>query len=67
MNGTEQLPERVAQHARGFGPEGGTPVPGRLPAPADRAVVRRAEGVLGFALPPLLAETGLWPQLRARL
>ncbi|MFE2880839.1 SMI1/KNR4 family protein [Streptomyces roseus] len=55
MNGTEQLLEQVARRVRAFGPEGGTLAPGPLPAPADLDAVRRAESVLGFALPPLLA------------
>ncbi|MCC0096574.1 SMI1/KNR4 family protein [Streptomyces flavotricini] len=61
MNGTEQLLERVAQHVSGFGPEVASLAPGRPPAPVDQAAVRRAEDVLGFALPPLLA--GLYTRI----
>ncbi|MFB7057153.1 SMI1/KNR4 family protein [Streptomyces vinaceus] len=61
MDETEQLLEQVARRVRGFGPEGGTLVPGPLPAPVDPGAVRRAEGILGFALTPLLA--GLYTRI----
>lgn len=52
MNETEQLLEQVADHvrdsARGHGRT--------RPAPLGSGEIARAEGILGFALPPLLAE-----------
>lgn len=51
MNETEQLLEQVAgrvrNSARGHGKA--------LPAPLGAGEIRRAEGILGFSLPPLLA------------
>ncbi|WP_030773688.1 SMI1/KNR4 family protein [Streptomyces sp. NRRL F-2664] len=50
MNGTEQLLERVADRARNAAHQHGKP----LPEPLGAGEAARAEGVLGFALPPLL-------------
>ncbi|OEJ33244.1 SMI1/KNR4 family protein [Streptomyces subrutilus] len=51
MNETEQLPEQVADRVRTS-----VRAHGRArPAPLGREEIARAEGILGFALPPLLA------------
>ncbi|MFD9480918.1 MULTISPECIES: SMI1/KNR4 family protein [Streptomyces] len=59
MDDTEQLLKQVAERAHGSHQErytaGGT-LTTALPAPLDRAGLRRAEAALGFALPPLLGE-----------
>ncbi|WP_329380827.1 SMI1/KNR4 family protein [Streptomyces sp. NBC_01351] len=52
MNETEQLLEQVADHVRNSARGQGRP----LPAPLGAGETTRAEGILGFVLPPLLAE-----------
>lgn len=58
MDETEQLLKQVAGRARsshqGSYAATGTLIAAPLPAPLDTEDVRRAEAVLGFALPPLL-------------
>lgn len=51
MNETEQLLEQVAERARNSAQGSGVP----LPAALGTEEIARAEGILGFALPPLLA------------
>ncbi|MGW3325967.1 SMI1/KNR4 family protein [Streptomyces virginiae] len=51
MNETEQLLEQVAVRARNSAQGHGKPLPAALGAEE----IARAEGILGFALPPLLA------------
>ncbi|WP_060179539.1 SMI1/KNR4 family protein [Streptomyces sp. IMTB 1903] len=51
MNETEQLLEQVADRARTSARAQGKP----LPTPLGAGEIARAEGILGFALPPLLA------------
>ncbi|MEJ8642943.1 SMI1/KNR4 family protein [Streptomyces sp. MS1.HAVA.3] len=51
MNGTEQLLEQVADRVRNSARGHGR----ALPAPLGSGEIARAEGILGFALPPLLA------------
>ncbi|MFF4264015.1 SMI1/KNR4 family protein [Streptomyces virginiae] len=51
MNETEQLLEQVAARAHNSAQGNGKPLPAALGA----AEIARAEGILGFALPPLLA------------
>lgn len=51
MNETEQLLEQVADRVRKSARGQGKP----LPAPLGAGEITRAEGILGFALPPLLA------------
>ncbi|MFJ8012825.1 SMI1/KNR4 family protein [Streptomyces sp. NPDC096339] len=52
MNETEQLLEQVADRVRNSAQGRGTP----LPKPLADGEIARAEGILGFALPPLLAK-----------
>lgn len=51
MNETEQLLEQVADRVRNSARGQGR----TLPAPLGAGEITRAEGILGFALPPLLA------------
>ncbi|MFJ4779806.1 SMI1/KNR4 family protein [Streptomyces sp. NPDC088762] len=51
MNETEQLLEQVAARARHSAHGHGKP----LPAPLGTGEIARAEGILGFVLPPLVA------------
>ncbi|WP_404957519.1 SMI1/KNR4 family protein [Streptomyces sp. 147326] len=51
MNETEQLLEQVADRVRNSARGHGGP----LPAPLGSGEIARAEGILGFALPPLLS------------
>ncbi|KOU31905.1 hypothetical protein ADK53_23765 [Streptomyces sp. WM6373] len=54
MNETEQLLEQVAVRARGSAHGHGEHAE-PLPAPLGAGEIARAEGILGFPLPPLLA------------